>query len=63
MVDAAVKAGAGPGALEGARGSDAAVAKFAAGVVPPLLPWGAEEDPRLWERELPLPEVLRLPLP
>ena len=60
MVGAAI--GAGPGALEGARGWAGAAATFVACVIP-LLPCEAEVDHRLWERGLPFPDACRLPLP
>ena len=47
MVGAAI--GAGPGALEGARGWAGAAATFVACLIP-LLPCEAEVDHRLWER-------------
>ena len=60
MVGAAI--GAGPGALEGARGWAGAAVTFVACVIP-LLPRKAEVDPPLWERGLPFPDAYRLPLP
>ena len=56
---------AGAGALvAGDAGKGAGnVATLGAGVVPALLPWGAEECPELRGRGGPLSDMWRLPLP